>query len=366
MTQGFEPAPPVPLGRRGTWVVGGLATAVFIAWALAGDACAIRRADSDPEALELLRDTAAAARRTPYQGTQVRTMLTTGGPARTVVKVAHSTGGSPGAATRGTSVAGVAPSTPAAPEAFPAAAVAPGGTLSGFTPGMLALLTRNYAVVRADDGTVCGRRARVVEARRGDGSAAGRFWIDAETGLMLHRELIDDGGTVVSAAGFSELRISAPRIPMSAPSAVAAPWRSLAAAEIGALRERGWRLPRALPGGLSLVNVRLSGPAGGPVHLSYSDGLAAVSVFVQRGRLNVRRLAGWRRTVSAGRPVFRRESRGRWALWAGDGYVYTVLTDAPQVTADGVVSALPHGDTGFWGRLRRGASRIGTWANPWN
>jgi sigma-E factor negative regulatory protein RseB len=340
-----------PFGRRGTWVVGGIATALLLAWTLAGNAGAVRRADSDPEALDLLRETAAAARRTPYEGTQVRTTLTGGGQSRTVVKVAHATDAvTPlhGSVTQDASPVAVRQPDPTA-----------GGGLAGFTPTALALLARNYTVVRAPDDAACGRRAHVVEARRADGSAAGRFWIDAETGIMLHRELLDDGGRVVSAVGFSDVRIAEPDAPAAVSAPRSAPWAVVTTTELDGLRERGWTVPQSLPGGFVLNDVRRSG---GTLHLGYSDGLAAVSVFVQRGRLNARRLAGWRRSGT----VFRRENRQRWAVWAADGYVYTVLTDAPQNASDAAVAALPQDDVGLWGRLRRGARRIGTWANPWN
>ncbi|NEA22184.1 sigma-E factor regulatory protein RseB domain-containing protein, partial [Actinomadura bangladeshensis] len=84
------------------------------------------------------------------------------------------------------------------------------GDTTGFTSETLALLTRNYSVVRAEDAAICGRPARVVEARRPDGSPAGRFWIDRETGLMLHRELIDATGRPVVVTGFSEISFTAP------------------------------------------------------------------------------------------------------------------------------------------------------------
>ncbi|WP_119727423.1 sigma-E factor regulatory protein RseB domain-containing protein [Thermomonospora amylolytica] len=360
MSQAF--APPAPFGRRGPWVVGGLAAALLLAWTLAGDVRAGRRADSDPEALDLLRGTAAAARATPYEGTQTRTAYHSGAPVRTVVTVRHAPGGA-------TLVGDASPVRAAASATGSlAGAAATAGGLTGFTPETLDLLARNYTVVRAADGLVCRRRAKVVEARRADGSAAGRFWIDAETGLMLRRELLDETGWVVAAAGFAELRITAPQtVLMSAAApAPAAPWAAVAAAEVAELRAAGWPVPDELPGGFALQGVRRSGASDGhALHLGYTDGLADVSVFVQRGRLDARRLAGWRRTGSGGRTVFRREGRQRWAVWGGDGYVYTVLTDAPQSASDAVVAAFPHG-AGWPERLRRGASRIGTWANPWN
>src|SRR5690606_40030032 len=89
------------------------------------------------------------------------------------------------------------------------------------------------------------------------------------------------------------------------------------------LRDRGWPVPEDLPGRLTLHDARRDRD-GGTVHLSYSDGLAAVSVFVQRGRLNERAMRGWQKTVRRGRTVFRGGNLRHWAVAAGDGYVYTV------------------------------------------
>jgi sigma-E factor negative regulatory protein RseB len=211
-------------------------------------------------------------------------------------------------------------------------------------------------VVRANDDSVCGRTAHVIEARRDDGSAAGRFWIDRDTGLMLHRELLDPGGRVANVTGFYSLRVIRPGegITGQRPGATP-PGRLLATAELATMRDHGWTLPRGLPGRLSLREARRSG---GVVHLSYSDGLSMVSVFVQPGRLDEGRFAQWQRKITAGRTVFQQDALHRWAVWENGGYVYTVLADAPKATSDAIVAALPHGGSGFWARLGRGFGRL--------
>lgn len=381
-------------GRRGALMAGGLVGSLALAAALAGDACAVRRLRSDPEAVRLLQAAAEAARQVPYEGMQFLTTWGGDGAKTSFVKVAHTPGegthftpeapsrGTPPPAPRTVTPPGTATIT-AVSRTFHPDASAIKGALTGFTMEMLALLTRNYSVVRTADADVCGRRARVIEARRPDGTAAGRFWLDTETGLMLHRELIDDAGQAVAVTGFREVQITSPSsgervqlrggrsmgesTPVLPPAGAALPWQDrLAAGEISALRDRGWRVPQELPGRLTLHDARRSAlkPGESTVHLSYSDGLAAVSVFVQRGGLDERRFAGWQRTQSNGRTVFRRDSLQRWAVWSGDGYVYTVLTDAPTGTADSVIKAFPDGGPRFWGRLGRGMRRLGSWANP--
>ncbi|TDD59144.1 hypothetical protein E1293_46605 [Actinomadura darangshiensis] len=362
--------------RRSAILAGGLAGALALAGTLPGDPAAARRARSDPGAVGLLRGAADAARRVPYEGRRFLTTRDRGRAVTSRVAVSHT----PGSGIRyrsGTTGEGYRPDSTA-------------GDTTGFTTATLAMLTRNYAVVRAADASVCGRPARVVEARRADGSPAGRFWIDRETGLMLHRELIDATGRPVIVSGFSEITFSVPPVE---PVALARPpgglarfpgssaggpveeagtrggagaWgRRLDRAGLAGLRDGGWPIPRDLPGRLALYDARRE-DGGGTVHLSYSDGLAAVSVFVQRGDLDERGMAGWQKSVRRGRTVFRREALRRWAVSAGSGYVYTVVTDAPQSTAVAVAADMPRDSVPFWTRLSRGARRLASAANPFD
>ncbi|GAA0274700.1 hypothetical protein GCM10009527_083900 [Actinomadura nitritigenes] len=383
-------------GRRRTLIAGGLAGAVALVWGLAGDPGAARRARSDPGAVGLLRAAADAARRVPYEGRRFLTTWNRGRSATSRVTAVHTPGD------------GVRYTSPAGAEGYLPDASA--GDTTGFTKRTLDLLTRNYTVVRKPDTSVLGRRACVVEARRQDGTAAGRFWLDAETGLMLHRELIDATGHPVITSGFTEISFAVPAAggvaprpgrtrgsAVDAPAVTEAPGATGTEAEgptsanaapnsaapnsaapnsaatsilevpldaraLDGLKRRGWPVPDRLPGHLTLYDARRE--AGGAVHLSYSDGLASVSVFVQRGDLPSGSLNGWKKVVRRGRTVFCRESLRRWAVTAGGGYVYTVLTDAPQSTAEAVAFDLPRAPDPFWTRLARGARRLASAADP--
>ncbi|WP_245667444.1 MucB/RseB C-terminal domain-containing protein [Actinomadura macra] len=354
--------------RRCALMAGGMVGALALAGALTGDAGPARGTRGDPGAVGLLRAAADAARRVPYEGRRFLTTWNRTRSATSEVGVAHR----PGEGARYVSAAGT--------EGYRPDSAA--GETAGFTAGTLSLLTRNYSVVRAADASVCGRRARVVEARRADGSTAGRFWLDSETGLMLRRELVDATGRRVVASGFTEIDLGVPsggRFLLraappargadradpdmtNAPAAALTPWEErLDRSQLAALREDGWPVPKSLPGRLTLYEARRDN---GTVHLSYSDGLAAVSVFVQRGSLDETRLAGWQKSARRGRTVFRREALRRWAVSAENGYVYTVLTDVPQSTAEAVALNLPRGGTPFWTRVARGARRLGSVVNP--
>ncbi|MBW8481354.1 sigma-E factor regulatory protein RseB domain-containing protein [Actinomadura parmotrematis] len=330
---------PGPCHARPVTLVTGVVVCAVAVAALTGDARAARRVRaSDPEAVALLRNAAGAARHVPYRGRRAVTTWGSTVPRTTESVVAHT------------------PGTAAGP------------------PDTLGLLTRNYTLVRAADSAVCGRTAHVVEARRANGSTAGRFWLDVETGLMLYRELIDARGRPVVTSGFTEVRIDRPGPGKAAytteaeaepaPAPAVAAWADvLDPGELAGLRARGWPLPAALPGRLSLYDARRSGPV---VHLSYSDGLAAVSVFVQRGALDPRGVRGWDRAAGPGGPVYSREAARHWAVASGDGFVYTVLTEEPESTAEAVAVALPHERSPLRSRMGRGMRRLGSWINPFD
>ena len=90
-----------------------------------------------------------------------------------------------------------------------------------------------------------------------------------------------------------------------------------------------------------------------------------ISLFVQRGQLPAH-LAGWKRIGIAGHDdVYAIDPDGQTIAWSGDGYVFTLLADAPAATVDQAIAALPRGgQPGFWGRLGRGFRRLATMANP--
>jgi MucB/RseB N-terminal domain len=347
-------------------MAGSVATALLMLWFVtAGDTASAAWQRSDPDALRLLSDAAGAAQRTPFQGVQFVVAWSRSGSGTTsLVDVTHTPG-------RGTEMQVQRTTADQGETMFEADDPGrPRGGLAGYTPKMLDLLSRNYAVVHAGDGTVCGRAAYIVEARRGDGTAAGRFYIDEGTGMLLRRELLDQQGREVDLTMFTELKLSDPAPvvqQVAAQATVEVPWaHELAQADLGALRGRGWPIDATLPGGLSLFDARQLDGHDSVVHLGYTDGLSVVSVFVQRGVLDRRSVAGWQLTTRSGRGVYVRDTVQQQVIWASRGYVYTIVADAPPETVDAAVAALPHGEPGFWTRLHTGLDRLTSWADPFS
>jgi sigma-E factor negative regulatory protein RseB len=311
--------------------------------------------------LQLLQQAAAACEGTSYRGEQIVLWWGPGETSASVVEVWHQPGSvtlvqvspsAPGAA-------GVVPRTPAAEDQDP-------DGILGVSDRLLVLLQSNYKVDYAGRSTVAGRTALVVEVRRPGGTLAARFWLDAATKLPLRREIYAAGSHMLSEDVFVTLEVGGSGLD-GMPAPAATPWTAeLGQARLAALRAGGWPLPGQLPGNLALfAATETSQRSGQVINLSYSDGLAVVSVFVQRGQL-AKAMPGWRRTAVDGRAVYSVDPDDRSFAWSADGFVYTMIADAPAATVRQVVAALPGNDPkpGFWTRMGRGFRRLASWLNP--
>ncbi|MCG5216680.1 sigma-E factor regulatory protein RseB domain-containing protein [Streptosporangium soli] len=300
--------------------------------------------ESEDTGLPLLREAALAGRTQEYTGVQTLTTWGRSGVSSSLVDVSNTPGSGltihpePGTADPGSLAGGMS----APPEE------------------MLEVLARNFRIVTAGRGSVCGRDTLVVHALRPDGSTAARFWIDEASRLVLRREVLDGRGRVTHAGAFIDIRLPPPRRLTRTPEP--GQQSRLDVDGLAGLRDRGWTFPRALPGRLELFTAE---ETGGYLHLGYSDGLSVVSVFVQRGSLDEARLAGWHATARSGHTIWIRDSAEQETIWASGGHVYTVVADAPADMVDAAVAALPHeSDPGFWARMGRGAGRLLSWINP--
>jgi sigma-E factor negative regulatory protein RseB len=312
--------------------------------------------DIDPRARALLERAAAAPASTPYHGVQFVSAWTTAGTTSEVVDVDHDP-------VRGTTVRSDGTSREPARSVTLLAAGAP--SIAG--GGVVGLLEQHYSLSVVGSAVVAGRPVDVIAARRPDASPAdhdvARFWLDRASGLVLRREVYDRRGRTTRASAFVEVTVGQASV---TDSAAGTAWTAtLDRASLARLRRHGWHCPAALPGSLTLVDARRGGEQD-IVHLSYSDGIASVSVFEQRGRLDEDGLAGHRQQAADGHAVWVRGEVPRRVVWSSGGTVYTVVADAPERTVDAVVAALPHsapGD-GPLGRLGRGLDRVASWFNP--
>jgi sigma-E factor negative regulatory protein RseB len=321
--------------------------------------------------LQLLRQAAQAGSRVSYQGAEMVSAWGAAGDTTVIANIWHQSGGD---TLVQSAAAGTAPVSQAQQPSVSddTDSHAPEGVL-GVTGQLVALLAAHYDLAYLGPGSADSRPAQVVEARREDGSLAARFWLDQVTKLPLRREVFDSSAHLVSEDVFIDLKVGAaaagtgPAAPAApaAPAKSAAPGTRLAAVDLTQLRARGWPVPAALPGGLSLFEAGAAPTRSGQVlDLGYSDGLSVVSVFMQRGILPAK-LAGWQKISLDGRDVYTGRPDQRSITWEGRGFVFTIMADAPAATLDKAVDTLPYNKPpGFWKRLSRGFGRLASWVNP--
>jgi sigma-E factor negative regulatory protein RseB len=332
-----------------------------------------RKRSSSPRALSLMSRAAQAAVSTSYTGEE----WDIGGGTTLVSDIWHSSGGQ-------TKTQTLAAGTGASNQPYVSTdpmGNEPEGVL-GVTMTLVQLLETHYVVCYVGTASASKRAAQVVEAWRSDGSLAARFWIDTETSLPLERQVFDPSAHITNEDYFNIVRIgtSATPPPSSAGGPVAsteelAPaakasgqpaWSfPIARAKLLAFGQAGWKVPAALPDGLTLFTGGVTSLKSGiMLDLSYSDGLYVVTLFEQRGKLAAK-LAGWQRTMVGGRAIYTVEPAQRLLTWAGGGVVYTVIADAPSPTVAKVVKTLPYDKPpGFWKRMSRGLSRLASLMNP--
>lgn len=235
-------------------------------------------------------------------------------------------------------------------------------------PRLLVLLAANYDLSVTGPGRCAGRDTRTVTAARPDGSVAGRFWIDQDSGLLLRREARDEQGGRLRDSAFLSLAVS--------PSGSATPTVSRglpSSSRLTQLREAGWQVPTTLAGGFRLFDTSLTTPAPGRdvLHLAYSDGLSTASLFAQAGRLGSEPVAGFAPETIGGRQVWVHQATPERVVWAGENRVWTLVSDAPSPAVRAAVAALPGADApdddgGLVARFSRGLTRLLGMLNPFD
>jgi sigma-E factor negative regulatory protein RseB len=308
--------------------------------------------------LKLLEEAASAGSNVSYQGVEMVSSMGVSGNSTVVANVWHRSGGDTlvQSAAAGAMAAG-AP----ADVSDDTDSQAPEGVL-GLTGQLVALLGSNYDLAYTGTSSADNRPALMVEAVREDGSLAARFWLDSVTKLPLRREVFDAKAHLVGEDVFINLTVgSAVAEPAATPTAA----QQLTAVDVTQMRARGWPVPGQLPGRLTLFEAGQTSTSSGTVlDLGYSDGLFAVSIFVQRGDL-APKLTGYQKITLDGRDVYADQPDHHSVTWAGQGFVFTVMADAPSATLDQAVAALPYdAPRGFWGRLSNGFTRLARLANP--
>ncbi len=247
----------------------------------------------------------------------------------------------------------------------------------------LTRLEEKYRVAIVGTEELLDRPCTVLEiTRRADAQLVERLWIDEASGLLLRRETYDGATRLLRMVAYQKLDLDpsvGPRRAAAAqrptrgqrPSMVR---RSQTVAEVdeqdrAVLREAGWTVPDALPGGYRPDGSFAVSTAGSePLQVVYGDGLYTVSLFEQRGRPDRSSLPdGAVKVDDLGFEAYTWPGTlPRRFVWEASGTTFSLVGDAPPQELRAMAASLPRpAADGLLERLRRGLGRLWSWVSPW-
>lgn len=193
-------------------------------------------------------------------------------------------------------------------------------------PASLVSLGETYRISKGGVSRVAGLPAQALVLEPRDAYRYGyRLWAEVESGLLLKARTIDQSGAMVEQFTFSDVRIGG-EVGDEVLKSHFEPgegWQIVDARAVSVTRtDRDWMLADPPPGYvLTSVMRRALGPdRGEAVHMVFSDGLAAVSVFIEPDREGVAR--GMGRAVQGAIRVYERIL---------NGHRITVLGEVPEL-----------------------------------
>ncbi len=156
------------------------------------------------------------------------------------------------------------------------------------SPEQTANLAQYYEFKLAPGGRVAGRMTEMATFEPRDGMRyAHRFWADATTGLLLRSRLVNEKGDVIEEFAFTDVNYNAKLDrEMVRPSWTSIPpdWQVTSSGP-GELvtNDTGWIVNKVPPGFVKISEGfrKLAGKREPTAHLVFSDGLVAISVFVE-------------------------------------------------------------------------------------
>jgi sigma-E factor negative regulatory protein RseB len=155
-------------------------------------------------------------------------------------------------------------------------------------PKELSSLTENYEIRRGDPERIGGLSSQSVVLEPRDGMRYGhQFWVDSTTGLLLRARMLSETHNVVEQYTFTQLTIGAgvtKEMTQSSFNARSQDWRQDRFANNAiAESDSGWTIKNFPAGFRKILEMRRSkqGTSVLVTHMVYSDGLAAVSVFIE-------------------------------------------------------------------------------------
>jgi sigma-E factor negative regulatory protein RseB len=198
-------------------------------------------------------------------------------------------------------------------------------------------LTQYYDFKRIRGERIAGRRADVVAFEPKDGLRYGhKFWSDTGTDLLLKARMVNEKGDVVEEFAFTDVSVDA-KIDkgMVQPSWATVPpdWtvKHGGPGEV-VLGDTGWSVGKLPPGFSKIMEGfrTLRGKPNPVAHIVFSDGLVAVSVFVEPLTVTHTQVG---LTQAGGLNLYSTRS---------DAFLVTVMGEAPPATVRQIAQSVTH------------------------
>lgn len=200
-------------------------------------------------------------------------------------------------------------------------------------PERVSELARNYTIARGARKRIAGFDCESVTLTPRDELRYGyRLWADVASGMLLKAQTFDRKGETIDQFTFTQLSIGNVPRERARPRSVARNWRVEDAGVTPAnLALQGWFVGGDLPGFRKVTEVRRKLGESRPVgQVVYSDGLAAVSVFIEP-------MAGRNETVRPGL-----SSLGAFHIYTRQvaNHVVTVVGEAPATSVQRIANTV--------------------------
>jgi sigma-E factor negative regulatory protein RseB len=200
-------------------------------------------------------------------------------------------------------------------------------------------LSESYRIRRGELARVAGLEAQQIILEPKDDLRYGYLlWADVQSGLLVKSRMVNERGETIEQFAFNDVKVGG--------DVDRAQLRSRFAAEQGSAgwqvvnargdelrnEDSGWVIKAALPGFYQTSSVRrqLGATTGDTLHMVFSDGLAAVSVFIEP-------VAGAEGKVTPG--PFQSGAINLYKRVVG-GYLITALGEVPPRTAQRLAEAV--------------------------
>jgi sigma-E factor negative regulatory protein RseB len=204
-------------------------------------------------------------------------------------------------------------------------------------PEQVGALAKHYDISLGETRRIAGFDCQAVLLTPKDNLRYGyKLYADAGTGMLLRAVTVDANGETIEQFSFTHLAIGNVTREMVRPRHDAGTWRT-DHAEASPAQLAGWGLTAELPGFRKIVELKRRLGASRPVgQVVYSDGLAAVSVFIEP--LDAARKEALRTGLA---------SVGAIHIYTREvaNHMVTVVGEAPAVSVQRIANAVEYRET---------------------